>query len=163
MDEDRFVYVESDPPLSGKARQNHYMSQYMKWYAATNPDYRARMKIWRAERKASGETQRYQREYYQKRKAEKRARMLAVAREYGATLAVVLGLMVGGAAHAEELSAHTVIHRCFEPPITLDDIKAKINSTAGIAVVSSEDGKTWFVLLADLNGDLCILDSGADQ
>lgn len=81
MNEDRFVYVEATPPLSGKERQRDYKRQHHAWRYTSDAAYREYKLDWRARR---------------------RARVLAVAREYGATLAVLLGLAVGGGARAEE-------------------------------------------------------------
>lgn len=70
MSEDRFRYVEAEPPLRGEERKRDYQRQYQKWYVAANREQVS----W------------YQREYHKDRASSRRARQLAVAREYGATL-----------------------------------------------------------------------------
>lgn len=104
MSEDRFRYVEQEPPLTGEERRRDYGRQYNRWKYHTDPETRERAKatqrwhyhnnpVYRAmvkiraklaqiERVASGEAAEYER----KRRAARRARQLAVAREYGATL-----------------------------------------------------------------------------
>lgn len=101
---DRFVYVEQEPPLTGEERRRDYGRQYCRWRYHANPELRERVKAttrWhyrnnpvyretnklrnklaQMERTASGESAEYQR----RRADEKRARQLAVAREYGASL-----------------------------------------------------------------------------
>lgn len=37
---DKFVYVESDPPLTGKERHRDYSRQYHKWMRAHSPEFR---------------------------------------------------------------------------------------------------------------------------
>ena len=100
MSEDRFRYVEQEPPLRGEERKRDYNRQYSqwryhtkpggseyvkattRWHAQNNPVYQLRHKLAQMERTRSGEHAEYQR----RRAAEKRARQLAVAREYGASL-----------------------------------------------------------------------------
>lgn len=105
VDEDRFQYTEQDPPLTGKERQKDINRQRALWRYYADPVYRAatelRSKLQTAERVASGEAAEYQRN----RRARKRARMLAVAREYGATLAVALTLVTAAPAVAQEQAA----------------------------------------------------------
>ncbi len=97
-----FVYVEADPPLKGLERKRDYRRQYMAFWLdadpsrrerqrsygrerfATDPEFRKRQaercKAWKA---AHPEANReHKRAYHRARKA----RQLAVAREYGATL-----------------------------------------------------------------------------
>ena len=154
MNEDRFVYVESDPPLKGEERRKDRCRQRMNWLYHNNAVYRAAMKmrskLGQMERIASGESAEYQR----RRKAEKRARMLAVAREYGATLAVVLGLMVGGAARAEEPAvpkcptlpdvSHILRDKYAESPVA-----TWIEQSGGtMTLFSSADGRTVTVVIS---------------
>ncbi len=94
MDEDRFVYIEQDPPLTGKERRADYCRQYMRWRYATDADFRAGQKLTAKTQRDAG--------YFRDYAARKRARMLAGAREYGATLAVAVGLMLPGVASAQE-------------------------------------------------------------
>ena len=81
-----FVYQESDPPLTGEDRKRDMEKQRMKWRWDNDPAFRSArdlyMAAYHAKRVAAGVHAEYQR----RRAAEKRARQLAVAREYGAEL-----------------------------------------------------------------------------
>lgn len=85
MNEDRFVYVEQDPPVWGEERKRDYKRQYQAWHYKNDPHFREDAI---AAVIASV--------------ARKRQRILAVARQYGATLAVAVGLMLPGVASAQE-------------------------------------------------------------
>lgn len=64
-----FVYQEQEPPLRGEARKRDYHRQYEQWRRATQPD-----------------VAKYHREATRRWHQDRRARQLAVAREYGAEL-----------------------------------------------------------------------------
>jgi hypothetical protein len=94
VNEDRFRYVEQAPPLTGKERRADYMRQYMRWRYATDADFRASQKLTAKTQRDAG----YFRDYY----ARKRQRTIAVAREYGAALALAVGLLLPAVAQAQE-------------------------------------------------------------